>query len=165
MNAIEIIGGGDMIIENSTLVLSRTCLVDLRTDYGSTWYGNISFKNCHVVNFNPEKTTILRGTWVNGNYGYDCHMPNLTVDNMTFDNVGAIDIIDISVPRHCPEKRYDTLSEKTFLDGTKNENPYIPFDYVTVKNNNAGYEYRLYNAPYFKDVKLEGVKVYNDKEV
>lgn len=163
MNAIEIIGGGEMLIENTTFVLSRTCLIDLRTDYGSTWNGNITIKDCKVQNFNPKKTTILRGTWVNGYYGYDCHMPNLTVDNLVFDNVEAVDIMSVEVSPKWPEKRYDTLSAPTFKDGEKNENPYVPFDYVTVKNNNAGHLFRLYNAPYFDNVKLSGVERYDEE--
>ena len=164
LNAIEVIGGGDLYVENTTLILSRPLLVDLRTDYGSTWNGTITLKNCKVKNYDPEKISVTRGTWVNGYYGYECHMPNIVIDNLEFDKVGPIDIMDVQVSRSCPEKRYDTLSEETFLDGTKNENPYIPFDFVTIKNNEKGYTYRLYEAPYFKNVKLTGVEKYDDKQ-
>jgi hypothetical protein len=165
LNAIEIIGGGELYVENTTLILSRPLLVDLRTDYGSTFNGTVTFKNCKVKNFNPEKISVLRGTWVNGYYGYECHIPNVIIDNLEFDEVGSIDIMDVQVPRSQPEKRYDTLSKDTFLDGTKNENPYIPFDFVKIINNRKGYDYRLYDAPYFKEVRLEGVRIYNDKEI
>jgi hypothetical protein len=165
LNAIEVIGGGDLYVENTTLILSRPLLVDLRTVHGSTWNGTITFKDCNIKNFTPEKVCVARGTWVNGYYGYDCHLPNIVIDNLVFDEAKNVDIYDVQVSRSQPEKRYDTLSEKTFLDGTKNENPYFPPEFVKVVNNNEGYNYRIYDAPYFKDVKLEGVTVYDEKEV
>jgi hypothetical protein len=156
INAIEIIGGGEMLIENTEFVLSRPLLIDLRTDYGSTWCGDVTIRNCTVKNFKPENTSILRGTWVNGNYGYTAHIPSVTVDNLVFDNVEKVKIMDVQVPRAIPEYKGYSLQNEILENGVKNENPYIPPKFVKIMNNNEGYVYYLPNVPHFKDVVLDG---------
>jgi hypothetical protein len=161
MNGIEIIGGGDMLIENSKLVLSRNILIDLRTDYGSTWRGNITIKNCEVVNYKPDSTHVFAAHWANWNFGYECHMPNLLIDGLKFDTVeGEIKIYRLSAKNNGVDSIDDTIGEKTLSDGTENKNPYIAADYITIKN--SDYDYTLPDKSYFAKTKTEGVRRIQD---
>ena len=157
MNGIEIIGGGDFLIENSKLVLSRNILIDLRTDYGSTWRGNITIRNCEVVNFKPDSTHVFSAHWANWPFGYECHMPNLLIDGLKFDTVeGEIRIYRLSAKNNGIDSIDDTISEKTLRDGTENKNPYIPADSIVIKN--SDYDYTLPKTSYFDKTKTEGVR-------
>lgn len=161
MNGIEIIGGGDMLIENSKLVLSRNILIDLRTDFGSTWRGNITIRNCEVVNYKPEATHVFAAHWANWPFGYECHMPNLLIDGLKFDTVeGEIKIYRLSAKNNGVDSIDDTIGEKTLSDGTENKNPYIAADYITIKN--SDYDYTLPDKSYFSKTKTEGVRRIQD---
>ena len=156
-NGIEIIGGGDFLIENTKLVLSRNILIDLRTDYGSTWNGNITIRNCEVVNYKPEATHVFAAHWANWPFGYECHMPNLLIDGLKFDTVeGEIKIYRLSAKNNGVDSIDDTIGEKTLSDGTENKNPYIAADYITIRN--SDYDYTLPNKSYFAKTKTEGVR-------
>jgi hypothetical protein len=157
MNGIEIIGGGDFLIENSKLVLSRNILIDLRTDYGSTWRGNITIRNCEVVNFKPESTHIFAGHWANWEFGYTCYMPNLTIDGLKFDTVeGPIRIFRLSAKNNGVDSINDRIHESTLLDGTENKNPYVPSEFIKVTN--SDYDYTLPPYPCFENINVEGVR-------
>jgi len=80
---IQLIGSGDCLIENTKIYATR--LVYLRDDYGSTWEGNITIKNCEF--FPPEDSTHV--TIINASYsgehdfGYTCYMPEtVTIDGL-----------------------------------------------------------------------------------
>lgn len=65
-------GFGEFLIENST-VHSRH-FIGLRPDYGSTWTGNITIRNCRFVT--GKDATILDGSNDGQHdFGYTCHMP------------------------------------------------------------------------------------------
>jgi hypothetical protein len=79
------IGYGTLRIENSRFY--STCIVNLRSDYGSTWEGDVIIRNCY---FKPDKETncyLIRGKNEGGHdFGYVCHMPHtVTVDGLHAD--------------------------------------------------------------------------------
>jgi len=77
-------GVGEFLIENST-VQSRH-FIGLRPDYGSTWNGNITIRNCRFIS--GQGGTILDGSNDGQHdFGYTCHMPTrLVVDGLTIED-------------------------------------------------------------------------------
>jgi hypothetical protein len=77
-------GFGEFLIENST-VQSRH-FIGLRPDYGSTWKGNITIRNCRFIS--GSGGVILDGSNDGQHdFGYTCYMPaRLVVDGLTIED-------------------------------------------------------------------------------
>ena len=73
---INAIGSGTLTLENS--IGNGWSLINLRSDYGSTWNGKIIIRNCV---FNPlggarrSSAVIVGGNSGHHNFGYTCYMP------------------------------------------------------------------------------------------
>jgi hypothetical protein len=85
---INAIGSGLLKIENSTI--RGRSLVNLRSDYGSTWQGEILIRNCIFV---PAGGKAVSAALISGSYsgqhdfGYTCYMPErITIDNLRIDD-------------------------------------------------------------------------------
>ena len=99
---INAIGGGDLLIENVVRVGGGSSgFIDMRQDYGSTFNGNITIKDCTYLALNSHnsakgqtqsKTTrdqvyIITSGWADDqiyewDFGYTCYMPRtLIIDN------------------------------------------------------------------------------------
>ena len=156
VTTIEIIGGGDMVIENSTLVSIWKTSIMLRGDYGSTWNGNLTIKNCTVENLGTPIERLVSASWVNHYFGYPCQIPNILIDNLKFVKpVETLPIMSIGIR----QKEYEgqNIAAPTFADGTENLNPYNAPKYVKVINNEAGVRYTLPKGGMFKASELVGV--------
>ncbi|MGF7082053.1 hypothetical protein [Mucilaginibacter sp. UYCu711] len=85
---INAIGCGTLLIENST-VRARS-FVNLRSDYGSAWQGNVIIRNCVFVpaGGKPAVATLIGGSNSGQHdFGYVCYMPeNIMVDNLRIDD-------------------------------------------------------------------------------
>lgn len=85
---INAIGSGTLTIENST-VRGRT-LVNLRSDYGSTWRGEFIIRDCTFVPYGgKEASASLIGGSNSGqhDFGYTCYMPEkITIENLHIDD-------------------------------------------------------------------------------
>ena len=85
---INAIGSGVFTIENSTIHSGN--LVNLRSDYGSTWQGEFIIKNCVFVPTGLERGNV---SLIGGNnsgqhdFGYTCYMP----ERITIENLKIID--------------------------------------------------------------------------
>lgn len=85
---INAIGTGLVRIENTT-VRGRS-FVNLRTDYGSTWRGDVVIRNCVFVpaDGRPVSASLISG-FNSGqhDFGYTCYMPEkITIDNLRIDD-------------------------------------------------------------------------------
>ncbi|MCG8182722.1 hypothetical protein [Tenacibaculum piscium] len=85
---ISVIGTGILTIENSTIYGKN--LVNLRSDYGSTWQGEIIIRN---TVFKPRKDKASNISLIGGknygkhNFGYTCYMPKrITIENLYIDD-------------------------------------------------------------------------------
>ncbi|MBQ3126373.1 MAG: hypothetical protein IJC15_04815 [Clostridia bacterium] len=83
---LNAIGTGTLLVEDSTLYGSS--FINLRSDYGSTWEGDVIIRNCTWV---PNKGNTLTGKYavIGGSYsgyhdfGYTCYMPaNITIEGL-----------------------------------------------------------------------------------
>jgi hypothetical protein len=85
---INAIGSGTFTVENTT-VHGRS-LVNLRSDYGSTWQGELIIRNCTFV---PGGGRPISGNLIGGTYsgqhdfGYTCYMPErITIEGLRIDD-------------------------------------------------------------------------------
>lgn len=85
---INAIGSGTFIVENST-IYGRN-LINLRSDYGSTWQGEFIIRNCKFV---PAGGKTASASLIGGSYsglhdfGYTCYMPEkITIENLEIDD-------------------------------------------------------------------------------
>jgi hypothetical protein len=150
---INAIGSGTLIVENST-INGRT-LVNLRSDYGSTWQGEFIIRNCIFV---PEGGRSASAALIGGSYsgqhdfGYTCYMPErITIENLKINDSHHPD--DYQGPSifadFNPEMRDDSFQEKF---------PYVTTKEVILKNvtTSSGKDLRVSDNPYmFREVKVE----------
>jgi len=85
---INAIGSGTFTVENST-IYGRS-LINLRSDYGSTWQGELIIRNCKFV---PAGGKSVTASLIGGSYsglhdfGYTCYMPEkITIENLQIDD-------------------------------------------------------------------------------
>jgi hypothetical protein len=85
---INAIGSGTFILENST-IYGRT-LINLRSDYGSTWQGDLIIRNSVFI---PAGGSTTSASLIGGSYtgqhdfGYTCYMPErIIIENLHIDD-------------------------------------------------------------------------------
>jgi hypothetical protein len=85
---INAIGSGTFIVENST-IYGRN-LINLRSDYGSTWQGEFYIRNCIFIPTGGKKTSasLIGGSYSGQHdFGYTCYMPErITIENLRIDD-------------------------------------------------------------------------------
>ncbi|MCP9237107.1 hypothetical protein [Lewinella sp. JB7] len=84
---INAIGSGTLLVENST-VRSRS-FVNLRSDYGSTWRGEIVIRNCtYAPTADPGSVVLIGGANTGGHdFGYTCYMPEqIIIEGLHIDD-------------------------------------------------------------------------------
>jgi hypothetical protein len=85
---INAIGKGTFLVENST-IYGRN-LINLRSDYGSTWQGEFIIRNCVFV---PAGGKVANASLIGGSnsgqhdFGYICYMPErILIENLQIDD-------------------------------------------------------------------------------
>lgn len=85
---INAIGSGIFTVENTT-VRGRN-LVNLRSDYGSTWQGELIIRNCTFVPWGgrPVSASLIGGSNSGQHdFGYTCYMPEkITIEGLHVDD-------------------------------------------------------------------------------
>ncbi|WP_149239745.1 hypothetical protein [Dyadobacter sp. 32] len=85
---INAIGSGLLLIENSTI--RGRSIVNLRSDYGSTWQGEVIIRNCVLVpaGGKPTSPALISGSYSGQHdFGYTCYMPErITIENLRIDD-------------------------------------------------------------------------------
>jgi hypothetical protein len=69
---VSLIGGGTALIKDSTI--HNTTMISLRSDYGSTWNGDIIIDNVRWVT-GATTPTLIGGSWVAHYFGYTTYLP------------------------------------------------------------------------------------------
>lgn len=150
---INAIGTGTFTVENST-IQGRT-LVNLRSDYGSTWQGEFIIRDCVFVpaGGRPVSASLIGGSNSGQHdFGYTCYMPErIIIENLHID--------DSSHPENYqgpaifanfnPKMKDDTYVEKF---------PYVVTKEVILRNvtTASGRDLRISdNLFMFKDVKVK----------
>ncbi len=90
---INAIGSGLLLVENSTI--RGRSLVNLRSDYGSTWQGELVIRNCVFVpaDGKPVSAALISGSNSGQHdFGYTCYMPErITIENLRIDDSATAD--------------------------------------------------------------------------
>jgi hypothetical protein len=85
---INAIGSGTFIVENST-IYSRN-LINLRSDYGSTWQGDFIIRDCVFVPSDDKKISpsIIGGSYSGEHdFGYTCYLPErISIENLKIED-------------------------------------------------------------------------------
>ena len=85
---INAIGSGVLTVENCT-IYGRN-LVNLRSDYGSTWQGEFVIRNCVFVpaGGSPISASLIGGSNASDHdFGYTCYMPErISIENLKIDD-------------------------------------------------------------------------------
>ena len=168
INFMELTGKGEMYIENLHFCSrgpGANLLVYLRDDYGSTWDGTITFKNC-TAHFAPGNAYVFFHQYANWDFGYQCHFPNLILDNLKVEGLGENPTVHFKIRTEEPNMNLPTCAAipRKNADGTvdegnmNNANPIVPPQFIKVINNECGAKYLIEDIPFYKDTELEGVE-------
>ena len=82
IRTVSVVGGGLALIENSTIYSNS--VVSLRSDYGSTWRGEIRVINTQLRT-GGGNVSIVSGIVHDADYGYNTVLPDLYIENVTHD--------------------------------------------------------------------------------
>ena len=92
-HGIQLIGFGTFLIEDSKLYGSN--IITFRSDYGSTFNGDVIIRNCEFTprnNRTRAEVTLIGGSNTGDNYfGYTCYMPRRII-------IDGLKIIDLHTP-------------------------------------------------------------------
>ena len=151
---INAIGSGTFTVENST-VRGRT-LINLRSDYGSTWQGELIIRNCIFVpaNGRPVSASLIGG-FNSGmhDFGYTCYMPeHIIIDSLYIDDSNHPD--DYQGP-----VIFGDFNSKKTDNSYEEKYPYLITKEVSLKNVStaSGKPLRISDNTFmFKEVKING---------
>ncbi len=119
-HGIKLIGSGTALIEN-TIVLSDS-FVDLRSDYGSTWNGEMIIRNCEFYPTGVASHIIKAENSEDHDFGYTCYLPQkLEIDGFFVHRMGTNYLFNKVNEKHKSES-YDAAY------------PVVPPQEITVKN-------------------------------
>ena len=173
ISMINLIGTGDVLIENCLIELSGSCIVNLRRDYGSTWRGKVVIKDCKVLpNEEVTKTTainVFNYCYTNHYFGYQCYFPSVVIDNLELLNTHLLPInmfrtVKPAIEHESPATEYN-IHLPTLSDGSENLNPTIPPESFEVINNKKGHPYVIADVPFFANTKLVGIERIESTEI
>lgn len=149
---INAIGSGVLTVENSTI--NGNNVINLRSDYGSTWQGEVFIRNCVFVpaGGKPINASLIGGSNSSQHdFGYTCYMPErITIENLRINDSNHPESYEgpAIFSNFNPEMKDDFYKE-TF--------PFVRTKEVILRNitTASGRKLRLSNNLYmFKDVKV-----------
>lgn len=152
---LALIGSGTVLVENTKVTSYE--FINFRSDYGSSWEGDVIIKNCVYVPYNgPIKhSPVVINGYNNGAhwYGYQSYMPRkVTIDGLYIDDSNSGFYV---FPRLFGEYKYfGEILKGIFV---KEPYPIIPTEEVQVKNLTvkSGRCYiKSFNFPMFWKTKL-----------
>jgi len=150
---INAIGSGTLTVENSTI--RGNTLVNLRSDYGSTWQGELVIRNCIFVPAagRPSNASLIGGSYSGQHdFGYTCYMPErIIIENLHIDDSNHSENYQgpAIFSNFNPERTDDSYQEKF---------PYIKTREVLLRNvtTASGKAMRISdNTIMFRNVKVE----------
>jgi hypothetical protein len=151
---INAIGSGTFLVEN-TIVYSSN-LINLRSDYGSTWEGEFIIRNCTFIplngNVDADKSSLIGGSNSGQHdFGYTCYMPKkISIENLKIDDSNhSKDYKGLAIFANFNPKMVDNSYQEKF--------PYNKTKEVFLKNVTTTSGKKLIvsnNAFLFKDVKV-----------
>jgi hypothetical protein len=152
---INAIGSGTFVVENST-VRGRS-FINLRSDYGSTWEGEILIRNCVFVpaGGRPISASLIGGSNSGQHdFGYTCYMPErITIENLHIDDSNHPPQADYRGPAI-----FSNFNPQNTDDSYQEKYPYVISREVILKNvtTTSGKNLRISdNLFQFRNVKVD----------
>ncbi len=119
-HGIKLIGSGTALIEN-TIVLSDS-FIALRSDYGSTWNGELIIRNCKFYPTNVAMHIIDAENTEDHDFGYTCYLPQrIEIDGFYVHRIGI-------------NYLFTMVNSKHISDSYNAPYPVVPPQEITVKN-------------------------------
>ncbi|MBQ3007719.1 MAG: hypothetical protein IJD78_09180 [Clostridia bacterium] len=119
-HGIKLIGSGTALIENTTVLAED--FVDLRSDYGSTWNGEMIIRNCRFYPTAIASHIIKAENSEDHNFGYTCYLPQrITIDGFFVHRVGI-------------NYLFTKVNSKHTSDSYNAEYPVVPPEEITVRD-------------------------------
>ncbi len=150
---INAIGTGVLTVENSTI--RGRSLINLRSDYGSTWQGEVVIRNCVFVpdGGKPMSASLIGGSnFGQHDFGYTCYMPERII----------IETLHIDDSNHLKKYQGPTIfanfNPQMTDDSYQEKFPYVKSKHVVLRNvtTASSKALRLSDNPFmFKDVKVD----------
>ncbi len=98
-HGIKLIGSGTALIENTTVLAED--FVDLRSDYGSTWNGELVIRNCKFYPTGITSHIIKAENSEDHDFGYTCYLPQkIEVDGLYVHKIGSNYLFSKVNPKH-----------------------------------------------------------------
>ncbi len=119
-HGIKLIGNGTALIENTTVLAED--FVDLRSDYGSTWNGELVIRNCKFYPTGISSHIIKAENSEDHDFGYTCYLPQ------------RIEIDGFYVHRIGNNYLFTKVNSKHNSDSYNAEYPVVPPQEITVEN-------------------------------
>ena len=167
MAVIRLTGGGDFYMENTKIYFRNyVSPIQLREDYGSTWRGTITLKDCKMVDICKngclQSLVFLRSP--NWNFGYQTYFPNFVIDNLEFEGAREVDFFQKFENNPQSPYFYRSVEDEAITtlgaigeDGKENVSPYVPPKFIKVINNEKnGYKIKLPRAKLFESTEISG---------
>ena len=149
---MNIIGCGQFLVENT-----KVCgwnFINLRSDYGSTWEGEVIIRNCEYF---PRNGAQVDATLINGsysgqhNFGYTCYMPRkITIDGLIINDINPPD-------NYRGPKIFAPFNNAYTSETFQEKYPYVITEEIEIKNltTKSGKPYLISNNPFmFRNVKV-----------
>ncbi|XOV93769.1 MAG: hypothetical protein ACFHWX_03465 [Bacteroidota bacterium] len=149
---INAIGSGVFLVENTTIRGRR--LINLRSDYGSTWRGEMIIRDCKILpeGENPVSLSLINGSYSGQHdFGYTCYMPErIVIENLYIDDSNHPD--DYKGPAIFSNINPE-MTDASFVE----KYPYVVTKEVVLRNvtTASGKDLRVSDNPYmFRNVKI-----------
>ena len=130
---LNFVGNGRAYFENTTVHAGQ--FISLRGDYGATWNGEIIIKNCALrVGYNDNVAPIVAAGWSNWDFGYECHLPSITVEGFKVYRPDGREDTTISKCIFLPVKSLSSGVSNVFdKNSSGNINPYYLPERLEIK--------------------------------
>ena len=149
---MNIIGCGVFLVENTRVYGSS--FINLRSDYGSTWEGDIVIRNCEFVPRNgaPPDAVLIGGSYSGQHdFGYTCYMPRkITIDSLVINDGNPVN--GYRGPKIFADFNRDYTSE-AYIE----KYPYVITEEVVIERLTimSGNPYFISNNPFmFRNVRI-----------
>ncbi len=119
-HGIKLIGSGTALIENTTVLAED--FVDLRSDYGSTWNGEMIIRNCRFYPTGISSHIIKAENSEDHDFGYTCYLPR------------KIEIDGLYVHRTGINYLFTKVNSKHNSESYNADFPVVPPEEITVNN-------------------------------
>ena len=142
---IALSGGGTLEVINSHVYCGS--LIEMRSDYGSSWDGKIIVKD--VTMHCDTSPTLFHCGWYNHNFGLETHIPEeIIIDGLKLTTPNDVNIFPA---KYIEQISFAHLDE---IDGKPNVNKTTPPKRIVIKNNKNGYKFKMPDTEFFRNTEL-----------